>query len=166
MEQHEANPVKGGQLRPPAVPPRAPTPAMMRIADLPRSFQNMLARIEEEDFRHVQAIVCRIPFVKEGLRALQYADRVWNAARGAEFLVRDRVTGTEMDQYHERFQKAVRGIVVVADELARRSGRSELRQKFRSLLEAYGLTAPDQNGQGGRKPAQETTEPAASVGVA
>lgn len=99
-----------------------------------------LDRIPPEEVRNICAVLARLPISRNLVEVAGFVDRLWFQARNAEFRMGPgRVTGAEMDVYRERLDQAVRSIIEVTNDLARRVGMTQILQFHGRFLQRNGI---------------------------
>lgn len=127
-----------------AIPPSNPVPTAAR-RPLPRSVEQLLGWLSPYDYNKVETVLCGLPLTKELVLAARFLDAVWAQARNAEYRVSsNRITGAEMDLYHQRFERVVKEIVAIGVELAGRANLTEITQRHRTVLNRHGFTSTGQ----------------------
>jgi|GEM_PF-5834446 len=160
MNDKKEVPPAAAQAAAPVTPAMAPaTPKAVPVEQLPRSVQWIIGRVPPQDWRFVETLVCRLPFTRDLVNAIQFADTVWFHARNAEFRTLDRITGAEMDGFRAELDAAAQKIVSVTVALAGRAGLTETIQRYRRLLRRYGVSA----NPGKASPAPGAAAPLAEV---
>ncbi len=142
MDQ-KATPPAGGA--PPAAAPPG-NPASMPMDRLPRSVQHVLSWLSLQDYRLVETAVCHLPITRDMVGVVRFTDAIWTVARNAEHRTNDRITGTEMDRFRERLDRAVHDLMDVSVELAQRARLTEVQQRYKKILRRFGYlkdSAPD-----------------------
>jgi hypothetical protein len=131
---------------PHAAAPAAPAPAEPKAATvidfnrLPKHLQHLLLWHDPKEWMYIEARVCHLPMTRDLADAVSFLDRIWTHAGRAEYWTgKNRITGSEMDIYRERFDDAVRKLLASGVELARRTGLTEILGRNRRLLDRHGV---------------------------
>lgn len=149
------HPIPPGGAAPPAAAPAAggSAPKSIDVERLPYSVRGLLTWLPEAEWHLIHAIVCHGIFIREIADVARFLDAVWTHSKRAEDRVSDRLTGVERDAFRDRVDAAVRQIVTVAVELARRAHLTEILQRNRSLVLRY---VPEVKEKASAKPPRKT----------
>ena len=100
----------------------------------------MLSWLKPEEFPKVEALVCRVQFVKEHVAALKFLGDIWSVAMAAEHRAGvSRITGVEMDAFRDRLDAGMRMMLQAGLDLAKRGGFTEKIRKNRRILVRNGV---------------------------
>jgi hypothetical protein len=154
------HPIPSAGALPPVAAPAAGAqsgPKPIEMEKLPYSLRGLLSWLPETEWHLINAIVCHGSFIREIAEIARFLDAVWTHSKKAEDRVGDRLTGAERDSFRDRIDHAVKEIVTVTVELARRARLTEILQRNRPLVVRY---VPETIVKAAPKPARKTEPPA------
>lgn len=134
------HPIPPAGAPPPVAAPAAGAPSgpkAIELEKLPYSLRGLLAWLPESEWHLIHAIVCHGSFIREIADIARFLDAIWTHSKKAEDRVGDRLTGAERDAFRDRIDQAVKEIVTVSVELARRARLTEILQRNRPLVVRY-----------------------------